>query len=120
FFAGHNEVAIHRGQIIAAGKGGPSVEAHRLSNFDFVHGALPADADFHHAILFLTLVAENFLQARSINFPLLGRHAAEPRSRLSTLGPDLLNGIPNALDRGGQLLLIAMAADVHEIDLRLV
>ena len=118
--AGHNEIAVHRGQVVAARKGGPGVEAHRLPNFDLVHGALPADADFHHAILFLTFVAENFLQGRGINFPLLGRHAAEPGGRLSVLGPDLLNGIPNALDGGGQLLLIAMAADVHEIDLRLV
>src|SRR5207244_4177115 len=118
--ARHDEIAVHRGQIIAAGKGGPSIEAHRFSDLDLVHDAFSADADFHHAILFLTFVADYLLHWCGLDFPLLGRPAAEPDGRLSVLGPDLLNGIPDTLDGSGQLLRIAMTADVHEIHLRLV
>src|SRR5262249_30835651 len=55
-----------------------------------------------------------------VDFPIPGRHAAESGGRLGVLGPDFLNRIPDALDAGRQLLRVAMAANVHEKDLRFV
>ena len=81
---------------------------------------LAADRDLDHPVLALSLVAQDLLDRLGIDRISLRPDLPKRGGRLGVLGTDLLDGVPDGLDSGGELFRLALAANVHEIDLRLV
>src|SRR5262245_8397568 len=112
----HCEVSVDDRLVVAPGEGGPRVDAHRAAHRLAVHPGLAADGDLVDAILELAARAEDCVDLlrvertlRRIDVP--SKHLALAAARLLDLGEDLADG-------GGELRLIAHAADVHEHHLR--
>jgi hypothetical protein len=85
-----------------------------------VHGSLPADGDFHDALLILAGVAKNLFNRRCIHDAFRGRLAGETPCRCRMVGSHFLDRVPDVLDGTGQLLRLAHAANMHEVNLGLV
>src|SRR5260370_9097204 len=47
FLGGHNEVAVHRRQLVAARKGSPCLQAHQAPDLDALHRPLSSDGPLH-------------------------------------------------------------------------
>src|SRR5438552_11838773 len=95
-FGRHDEIAVHHGQLVAAGKRGPGVQAHRLANSDLVHHALSTDAHFDHAVLGLALMAQDLIKDTRTDLSFPRRFSSEALGRRGLAGPDLLDRVPDA------------------------
>src|SRR5439155_15562777 len=94
----HDEVAVYRGQAVAAREGSPGVEAHRLPHLDLVHRALPTDAHFDDSVLGLALMAQDLLDGTRVKLSFPGRLTSESLARGGLTIPYLLDGVPHGLD----------------------
>src|SRR5262249_1921826 len=112
FLCRHDEVPINGCQVVAAGESRPGRQPHRAAHLDAVHASLGADRYFDHAGLRIALVAEDLPQGFRLDRPRLRRIALDPRRRLRAVGADLLDGVPDTFDGCGQLLGVALTADV--------
>ncbi len=116
----HGEVAIDDCLLIAARERGPGVDAHLVADLDAVHRRLATDNDLDHAVAGLRFRPEHLLD-RCRRDAAGRRNVARKGGRQRGLGgAHLGNPVVDRLDSGGQAGRFSHAADMHEVDLRLV
>src|SRR5262249_48579289 len=116
FLFEHDKIAIHHRLIIAAGKGGPGVDAHGVADVMAVHLRAASDGELVHTVGQLALRAQDLLNSGGVQRGLgrikvgLGDLTLATAGRFD-LGKDFAYG-------ARQGLLTAHTTDMHEHDLR--
>src|SRR5262249_25036611 len=118
FVLAHTEIAIHDRVIVGARKPGPSVDAHLLRHRAATrHLRLASDDDFEHAVVRLTLDAENIFNCFAA-YGICGwrERITENSHRRWMSCANFLLLCQSCLHSARELLDCAFAADMHEIN----